>query len=75
MNLRAYVKPYVKNGVVYIDRQFINPTHDYQVPLEQIKTLKDLIRKQEFLSEKSWYSNKINDDFFEVVVYAKGWQQ
>ena len=70
-----YVKPYVKNGVIYINRQTSNPTSIYEVPIEQVDTIEKLTKKQEFMKEKSWYTDQINDDFFEVVVFSQGWQK
>ena len=75
LHSKSYVKPYVENGVVHIPRQTANPTRHYEVPLEQVNTLEKLVLKQQFMQEKTWYTDQINDDFFEVVVYAQGWQQ
>ncbi|MCP4990598.1 MAG: hypothetical protein GY928_32530 [Colwellia sp.] len=73
MNSNTYVKPYIVNNVVCIDRQAKHLTRPYEVPLEQVKTLDKLIKKQCFLKDKTWYTDQMNDDFFEVVITANGW--
>lgn len=58
----------IENGFVTIR---VKPGYNYEINLDTINTLKDLMRWKDHLSEKRWMSPKSLEDFVSMVAAYK----
>lgn len=58
----------IENGFVTIR---VKPGYNYEIDLESIRTLDDLLRWKSHLSEKRWMSPKSLEDFVSLVAAYK----